>query len=433
MAFTSSSASLVAGDTNGRDDIFVRNTVAGTTVRVSLGSAGEQANDLSDNPALAADGAVVAFHSIASNLVPDDTNGVFDVFVRGPAYDASAYAYDRLSRLTSATEPIAGSSAYTYDPAGNRLSQVRGTATSYAYDRADRITAAGATSITVNAVGDLTAKGTDTFVYDQVNRLRSATVAGATETYAYDGDGVRFSRQVGANPTTRYVSDVGAGLPVTLDDGTRKYVWGLGLAYAVAGTSLEVYHADQLGSIRAITDGAGVVTATYRTDEWGVPTASTGASTQPFAFTGEPRDATGLSYLRARYYDPSLGRFMSRDPWPGDARSCQTLDRYAYAGNNPATFSDPSGRSPHPQPGFAPDLCQTDPAACQTDLREDLACGAGVLGGAFLFTAAGETALGATEAFAIGGPLFVLSGLGLVAIGLIGFGMAVFTIVYTCS
>jgi RHS repeat-associated protein len=56
------------------------------------------------------------------------------------------------------------------------------------------------------------------------------------------------------------------------------------------------------------------VTATYRTDEFGVLTATTGSSTQPFGFTGEPRDGTGLSYLRARYYDPGLGRFMGRDP-----------------------------------------------------------------------------------------------------------------------
>lgn len=108
-----------------------------------------------------------------------------------------------------------------------------------------------------------------------------------------------------------------------------------------------------------------------------MPTATTGSSTQPFGFTGGPRDATGLLYLRARLYDHSLGRFQSRDRRPGSPAAPLTLDRYVHVGNNPATFSDPSGRSPHPEPGFAPDLCQTDPTACQTNLREDLKCGLG--------------------------------------------------------
>lgn len=87
--------------------------------------------------------------------------------------------------------------------------------------------AAPVTSITVNAVGATTARGTDGFTYDQANRLKTATVSGITETYTYDGDGVRFSRQVGAGPVIRYVTDPAVGLPVTLDDGVRKYVWGL--------------------------------------------------------------------------------------------------------------------------------------------------------------------------------------------------------------
>lgn len=162
----------------------------------------------------------------------------------------------------------------------------------------------------------------------------------------YDGDGVRFSRQVGTGPVTRYVSDVNTSLPVTIDDGTRKYVFGLGLAYAVSGTAIEVYHTDRLGSVRAVSDATGAVTATYRTDEFGITTATTGSSSQPFTYTGEPRDATGLSYLRARYYDPTLGRFMSRDPFAGFASGPLSLNRYTYARSNPSTLRDPSGRNP---------------------------------------------------------------------------------------
>lgn len=85
VAFSSSSASLVSGDTNRKDDIFVRDTVAGTTIRVSVASDGTEANNTSDNPSASGDAQTVAFHSDASNLVPDDTNNAPDVFVRGPA------------------------------------------------------------------------------------------------------------------------------------------------------------------------------------------------------------------------------------------------------------------------------------------------------------------------------------------------------------
>jgi len=75
-----------------------------------------------------------------------------------------------------------------------------------------------------------------------------------------------------------YLYDVAGGLPVLLSDGARKYVWGLGLAYAVvSGTNaLEVYRADGLGSVRAVTDGSRALIATYQTDAYGVPTATWG-------------------------------------------------------------------------------------------------------------------------------------------------------------
>ena len=101
-----------------------------------------------------------------------------------------------------------------------------------------------------------------------------------------------------------------------------------------------------LASIRAVTDGTGAVIATFRTDEFGIPTSSTGASGSPFRYTGEPLDASGLTYLRARYYDPSIGRFMSRDPFAGFASSPLSLNRYRYVENTPATWSDPSGLTP---------------------------------------------------------------------------------------
>lgn len=74
VAFTSTASNLVPGDTNGTTDVFVRDRQTGTTERVSVSSAGAQANDASTDPAISGDGTLVAFFSAASNLVPNDTN-----------------------------------------------------------------------------------------------------------------------------------------------------------------------------------------------------------------------------------------------------------------------------------------------------------------------------------------------------------------------
>lgn len=153
----------------------------------------------------------------------------------------TGYGYDTLYRLTSVNN---GATTYTYDPVGNRLSK---STTSYAYDRADRILSAGSVGFTVNANGNLTARGTDTFAYDQANRLTSATVGGTMSTDVYDGDGKRASRTV-RSATTSYVYDVTVSLPNVLTDGTLKYVYGLGLTYAVDGSgNVRVFRADRLG------------------------------------------------------------------------------------------------------------------------------------------------------------------------------------------
>ena len=83
VAFMSDSTNLVSGDTNGTDDAFVRDTVANTTTRASVDSAGLQSNDYSEAPSISGDGGCVAFTSWATNLVPGDTNDAADVFVRG--------------------------------------------------------------------------------------------------------------------------------------------------------------------------------------------------------------------------------------------------------------------------------------------------------------------------------------------------------------
>ncbi len=103
-------------------------------------------------------------------------------------------------------------------------------------------------------------------------------------------------------------------------------------------------HADELGSVRATTDGSGAVTGTASYDAFGQVRARRPA--QPHGFTGEPQDADGLVYLRNRWMDPSTGRFLSADPAPGDPRDPRSLHDYVYAYGDPVNLTDPSGLSP---------------------------------------------------------------------------------------
>lgn len=93
VAFSSDASNLVPGDTNGKTDVFVRDLAAGETELASIGLGGEPADGASSFPSLSASGQLVAFHSVATNLVADDTNRVSDVFV----YDRGSGATTRVS------------------------------------------------------------------------------------------------------------------------------------------------------------------------------------------------------------------------------------------------------------------------------------------------------------------------------------------------
>ncbi|MDQ5826169.1 MAG: DUF6531 domain-containing protein [Chloroflexota bacterium] len=264
----------------------------------------------------------------------------------------TTFTYDALYQLTGEQGP-AGAIGYQYDPVGNRLTKSEGrTTTSYQYDRADRMNQAGSQTAVVDANGNLTMLGRNTFRYDQANRMIESRTQGPTQ-YVYDGDGKRVLSNAGPGPLQTHVYDVNTTLPVLLEDGRRKYVYGaggagLGLLYATDGNGqLEVYHVDGLGSVRAVTYWNGNVVQNYLTDAFGVPVRTQGSHNQPFQFTGEERDKeTGFYYLRSRYYDPSLGRFTSRDPFMGFTTRPLSLNRCIYAENNPVNRIDPSGATP---------------------------------------------------------------------------------------
>ena len=105
VAFKSSASNLVAGDTNGAEDVFVHDRQAGTTERVSVAADGSEANGASDWLSISADGRYVAFSSVASNLVVGDTNAREDVFVR----DRQSATTERVSVTTGGAQANGGS------------------------------------------------------------------------------------------------------------------------------------------------------------------------------------------------------------------------------------------------------------------------------------------------------------------------------------
>ena len=104
------------------------------------------------------------------------------------------------------------------------------------------------------------------------------------------------------------------------------------------------YHHDGLGSVVALTDDTGIALQTYGYDAWGNRVETIGADVSPYGFAGERSDAdTGLIYLRARWYDPQVGRFTSSDSASGLRTVPLSLNKYLYANANPTGAVDPFG------------------------------------------------------------------------------------------
>src|SRR5262249_680390 len=96
--------------------------------------------------------------------------------------------------------------------------------------------------------------------------------------------------------------------------------------------------------IRALADATGVLTDRYRYSAFGQLQERTGTTVNPYGYTAQQTDtSTGLQYLRARYYNPADGRFLSRDTFPGSFGNPVDLNRYVYVANAPVNSSDPSG------------------------------------------------------------------------------------------
>ena len=272
-----------------------------------------------------------------------------------------SYAYDKLNRLTGATERRSGtptwSQTYQYDVYGNRAVTAGRNHGSTPALTPSALTSFNASSnrllggAAYDGAGNLTLDwGGRRFKYDGDNRMVSFDTTGVNTdaTYQYDGEGRRVKRVVGG-VTTTYVYNVSGQLVAE---------------YATSGTPLagiRYLTTDHLGSTRVVTQAVvsgpdGGVVSRHDYLPFGEEIGSLGGRTAALKysasgtaqkFTGKERDnESGLDYFGARYFSGAEGRFTSVDPEnaSGDPADPQSWNGYAYARNNPLLYVDPDGR-----------------------------------------------------------------------------------------
>ncbi len=175
--------------------------------------------------------------------------------------------------------------------------------------------------------------------YDQADRLTSWNTGSTSASYVYNGDGLRISKTVGSTSTE--VWDESGSLPALIVDGATDYVYGpddLPLEQVFGSTTLWL-HQDRLGSTRLATDPTGTVQASWTYTPYGAILSQTGNTGTRLLFTGQYQDVeSGFYYLRARYYDPVSGLFLTRDP-----AVATTLSPYGYANGDPLNRNDLTG------------------------------------------------------------------------------------------
>ncbi len=289
------------------------------------------------------------------------------------------WTYDGMYRLiteTSTSTAAAGNytNTYSYDKAGNRLkkTQVIGantTTVDSTFNANDQLLteivktngiATGTNTYWYDANGSLTTKsnttGVITYAYNLQNKLGSMASGGTTNSFVYNDAGIRVSSTTSGS-TKLYLIDSNnhTGYSQILEElntvggtPTTSYVIGddvLGQCGTTSTAPLYLLQ-DGHGSTRQMANTSGAVTSRYNYDAYGTEIigTSSGAAQTSLLYCGQQFDSTLNMYnLRARFYDPSNGRFNARDSFMGNNRDPQSLHKYAYAGVDPVNNFDPTG------------------------------------------------------------------------------------------
>jgi RHS repeat-associated protein len=142
-----------------------------------------------------------------------------------------------------------------------------------------------------------------------------------------------------------------------LSDGSNTYLYGLDRIAQQNIVGRQYYLGDALGSVRQLTNAVGSVTLARSYEPFGKLLSTAGNPLTKYGYTGEWTDPTNLVYLRARYYDPATGRFLTKDPVRGLISLPITQNNYIYALNNPILLTDPTGRFCSAEGGNKSEIC----------------------------------------------------------------------------
>lgn len=269
------------------------------------------------------------------------------------------YVQDAADQLTKITYTdvygyVLGALTYEYDDAGRRVGQsgfqqngalsVPTTADGQ-FNVNNEQTAFNGTSLSYDLNGNLTSDGTYTYQWDARDRL--VTIKQGTTTKAsfqYDAFGRRVAKTIDGGTMTNFLYDGWNAVQEVQGSAVRPILTGLGIDERYARTEAagrRYFLTDALGSTLALTDGTRAIKALYSYGPYGEVTA-TGTSDNPYQYTGRENDGTGFYYYRARYYSPTLKRFVSEDPIGLNGG----LNEYAYVGASPTNWVDFDGLEP---------------------------------------------------------------------------------------
>jgi RHS repeat-associated protein len=266
------------------------------------------------------------------------------------------YNYDPIYQLTQVQQVVSGSTntteSYSYDAVGNRLSSFN--VPSYSYNNSNELTSsADGYSYTYDFNGNTLTKadstGTTQYAWDFENRLTSVTLpnGGVAVSFRYDLFGRRVQKS-STNGTTNYLYDgldpVANAIERLDGNGTilSRFVQNRTDEHLaqVASGAVSYYEQDGLDSTSSLSDATGGLAQSYAYNTFGNLLTSAGIIDNPFQYTGRDFDPeTGIYYYRARYYDSSIGRFISEDP----IRFAGSSSFYLYTQNRPTNAVDPTG------------------------------------------------------------------------------------------
>ncbi|AOT68322.1 RHS repeat domain-containing protein [Geosporobacter ferrireducens] len=283
------------------------------------------------------------------------------------------YTFDNLNRLSSITNKIGTKSIsdynYTYDSNSNikTITGIDGNH-QYSYDELNRLKSLQRYNQSIQTTFEYDPRGNRTkatgdmdallssgkegsFTWDGLNRLRKFTNSqtGQEETYTYDYKGIRKKKQTPKGTTHYYTDQAGRVIAEADGNGNLKasIIWGHKPLARIEQGKWYYYVYNGHGDVVQLVDENGNIVNRYTYDEWGNLLASDETIENPIRYAGEYYDEeTGLYYLRARYYDPTIGRFISKDSYEGAVTNPLSMNQYIYCMNNPLVYVDPSGNIP---------------------------------------------------------------------------------------